>query len=83
MRKINKYDILGKIGKILIFIPLVLTFAIVSVTSDYQAATTVKKGDMNSDGIISATDVRMIMAYASNQTKEISGFQRGTTERSR
>ena len=78
MRKINKYDILGKIGKILIFIPLVLTFAIVSVTSDYQAATTVKKGDMNSDGIISATDVRMIMAYASNQTKEISdlGFKK-------
>ena len=78
MRKINKYDILGQIGKILIFIPLVLTFTIVSVTSDYQAATTVKKGDMNSDGIISATDVRMIMAYASNQTTEISdlGFKK-------
>ena len=78
MQKINKYDILGQIGKILIFIPLVLTFAVVSVTSDYQSATTVKKGDMNSDGIISATDVRMIMAYASNQTKEISdiGFRK-------
>lgn len=78
MQKINKYDILGQIGKILIFIPLVLTFAVVSVTSDYQSATTVKKGDMNSDGIISATDVRMIMAYASNQTKEISelGFKK-------
>lgn len=78
MQKINKYDILGKIGKILIFIPLILTFAVVSVTSDYQLATTEKKGDVNSDGVISATDVRIIMAYASNQTKEISdiGFKK-------
>ena len=72
MRKINKYVLLGRIGKILIFIPLVLTFTVVSVTSDYQAAITVKKGDMNSDGIISSTDINMIMAYTSNQTAEIS-----------
>lgn len=72
MRKINKYDILGHIGKFLIFIPLVLTFAVVSITSDYKTAMTVKKGDMNGDGIISATDINMIMGYASNQTTEIS-----------
>jgi len=72
MRKTNKYVLLGRIGKILIFIPLVLTFAVVSITSDYQAAITVKKGDMNSDGIISATDINIIMAYSSNQTTAIS-----------
>ena len=75
MRKINKYNILGQIGKILIFIPLVLAFTVVSVTSDYQIATTIKKGDMNADGIVSSTDVRMIMAYAANQTKEISDVE--------
>ena len=72
MKRPNKYDILGRIGKVLIFIPLALTFAVVSITSDYQITPYVKKGDMNADGIISSTDINIIMGYSANQTAEIS-----------
>ena len=72
MKRPNKYDILSRIGKVLIFIPLAISIAVVSITSDYQITPYVKKGDMNADGIISSTDINIIMGYSANQTAEIS-----------
>ena len=51
MKIISKYQIAGFIGRLLIFIPLTLIIAVVSITSDYRAITSTKKGDLNGDGI--------------------------------
>lgn len=71
MKKISKYEILGIIGKFLIFIPLTIVLTIVSVTSDYTTAVAAKKGDLNGDGIISSLDVSSILRYTSDRLSEI------------
>ena len=66
MKIISKYQIAGFIGRLLIFIPLTLIIAVVSITSDYRAITSTKKGDLNGDGIISTLDISSILRYASS-----------------
>lgn len=75
MKKISKYEILGHIGKLLIFIPLTLIFTIVSVTSASQTAMTTKKGDLNGDGIVSSLDINSILRYTTGRTYDISEIE--------
>lgn len=72
MKESRKYRILGRLGKLLIMIPLIIAVAAVSVTSDYTLPVTVKKADMNGDGIISSADVSMILSYTSGNADIIS-----------
>lgn len=75
MFRISKYSVLGFIGKILIFIPLTLVFTVVSVTSDFNGTQSIKKGDINSDGIVSHADVSNIMMLISGKSGDISPLE--------
>ena len=63
-RKIN-YKLLGRIGRLLVLIPLLIAVPVISVTSGYKLPVTVKKADMNGDGIISSSDIITIMNMSS------------------
>ena len=65
MKRSINYRLIGGIGRALVTIPLLIAVCIISVTSDYKLPVTVKKADMNGDGIISSSDVLDIMSLSS------------------
>ncbi len=71
MKKQINYNLLGKIGRILVLIPLLIAIPAISVTSGYKLPVTVKKADMNSDGIISSSDILSIMNMSSGLVTDI------------
>lgn len=72
MKKKINYRIIGATGRVLVTIPLLIAICIISVTSGYKLPVTVKKADMNGDGIISSSDVMSIMNISSGSRKELS-----------
>ncbi len=62
-RKIN-YNILGLGGKILIAVPLMLSVITSAVTSGFRLPVRIQRADIDSDGIISYTDIQKIANMA-------------------
>lgn len=66
----KKYLFIGKIGKVLLLIPLLILTVFSGIT--FAEKPTLKHyGDMNADGVISQSDIELILKIASGQSESI------------